>query len=90
AADDTGFTAGSDDSAAPKGSEGVESPSDKAEAEPAPAGQDSGVPESADKAAVSEEQKGMTASGENVPGENEAAQGAGETGEAGELRETGK
>ena len=32
----------------------------------------------------------MTASGENVPGENEAAKAAGETGEAGEARETGK
>ena len=90
AADDTGCTAGSDDSAAPKGSEGAESPSGKAEAEPAPAGQEPGASESADKAAVSEEQKGMTASGENVPGENEAAKAAGETGEAGEARETGK
>ncbi|MCR5220327.1 MAG: PliI family lysozyme inhibitor of I-type lysozyme [bacterium] len=90
AADESGFTAGSEDNAAPKGSEGAESPSDKAEAEPAPAGQEPGASGSADAAAVSEEQKGMTASEENVPGGNEAAKGAGETGTAGEPRETGK
>lgn len=90
AADNTGFTAASDENAAPAASEGTESSSGKVEAEPAPADREPGASGSADAAAVSGEQKDMPVSGENAPEENKAANGTGETGNDGELRETGK